>query len=164
MTGHRRTGASTLRFAGPIHEACFPPYRSAHAIGRRRHISAGAGHDGSRRGVVREAAPAATAAYWACERPDAQADRNHRKNEGNPCDHAVPATYDMAAASTWSQSNLSRLDIAQTVACASVRKCPLRPRASVTSPSGGGCMGTRFRADCDHDERCAAGHARPGAG
>jgi heterodisulfide reductase subunit A-like polyferredoxin len=103
-----------LRFAGPIHEVVLPPDGSARAIGRRRHIPAGASHDGSRLRVVREAAPAASAARWACERPDAQANRDNRNNECSPCDHAVnPATYDMVDASTWSQVNLNRADIAE---------------------------------------------------
>jgi hypothetical protein len=103
-----------LRLAGPIHEAVFPPDGSARAIGRRRHIPAGASHDGSRLGVVREAAPAASAAAWAGERPDAQANRDHRKNECSPCDHAVnPATYTIVDASTWSQLNLNRAEIAE---------------------------------------------------
>ena len=104
-----------LRLAGPIHEAVFPPDGSARAIGRRRHVPAGASHDDSRLGVVREAAPSASAASWACERPDAQADGDHRKNECSPCDHAVnPAMYAATVdTSTRSQLNLNRAEIAE---------------------------------------------------
>jgi hypothetical protein len=120
-----------LRLAGPIHEAVFPPDGSARAIGRRRHVPAGASHDGSRLGVVREAAPAASPASWACERPDAQANRDRRKNECSPCDHTVnPATYAMVDASTWSRSNLNRAEIAACGLSQCVKSPQTQPRTA----------------------------------
>jgi hypothetical protein len=104
-----------LRLARPIHEAVFPPDWSARPIRRRRHFLAGAGHGGSRRALVGDAAPASAAASWACERPDAQANRDHSKNECSACDHAAnPATYAMLDASTWSQLNLNRAEMAES--------------------------------------------------
>jgi hypothetical protein len=127
-----RTGRASmlLRLAGPIHEAVLPPDWSARPIRRPRHILAGAGHGGSRRALVGDAAPAAAAASWACERPDAQANRDHSKNECGACDHvATPATFAMVDASTWRQLSLNRAERPNR-ACASDAQCTLRKSRS----------------------------------